>query len=156
ISYPIEPEVKVHINAPANFNPNQKLKLIFYTLPNGNTIEQTVGRSLKSSADNWHYNIQHIGAQTRFLRGMLSNDCSVVVVYLETDQKSWPAWRKKHADLPKFIPAIVDSVKGTFKKFNTRVTLSGHSGGGSFIFGYINGVEKIPDNVERIAFLDSN
>jgi hypothetical protein len=34
--------------------------------------------------------------------------------------------------------------------------LSGHSGGGSFIFGFLNSVEKIPSNVERITFLDSN
>ena len=34
--------------------------------------------------------------------------------------------------------------------------LSGHSGGGSFIFGYLNSVETIPENIERIAFLDAN
>ncbi len=34
--------------------------------------------------------------------------------------------------------------------------LSGHSGGGSFIFGYLNAVNQIPDDVVRIAFLDSD
>jgi len=34
--------------------------------------------------------------------------------------------------------------------------LTGHSGGGSFTFGYLNVVEQIPGNVVRIAFLDSN
>ncbi len=34
--------------------------------------------------------------------------------------------------------------------------LSGHSGGGSWIFGYLNRLTAIPDNVERIAFLDAN
>jgi hypothetical protein len=34
--------------------------------------------------------------------------------------------------------------------------LTGHSGGGSFTFGYMNALERIPDWVERIAFLDSN
>jgi hypothetical protein len=34
--------------------------------------------------------------------------------------------------------------------------LSGHSGGGSFIFGYLNAVKQIPTNVVRIAFLDSD
>jgi hypothetical protein len=34
--------------------------------------------------------------------------------------------------------------------------LSGHSGGGSFLFGYLNSVDKIPDDIERIAFLDSD
>ena len=34
--------------------------------------------------------------------------------------------------------------------------MSGHSGGGSFIFGYLNTVDRIPDNIVRIAFLDAN
>ena len=37
-----------------------------------------------------------------------------------------------------------------------ETVLSGHSGGGSLIFGYINAVDQIPDDVVRIAFLDSN
>jgi len=32
----------------------------------------------------------------------------------------------------------------------------GHSAGGTFTFAYLDGVEKIPDDVERIAFLDSD
>jgi hypothetical protein len=34
--------------------------------------------------------------------------------------------------------------------------LTGHSGGGSFTFGYLNTQENIPSQVQRIAFLDSN
>jgi hypothetical protein len=34
--------------------------------------------------------------------------------------------------------------------------LSGHSGGGSWIFGYLNSVEAIPNDIVRITFLDSN
>jgi len=34
--------------------------------------------------------------------------------------------------------------------------LNGHSGGGSFIFGYLDAVENIPAYVKRIAFLDSD
>jgi hypothetical protein len=37
-----------------------------------------------------------------------------------------------------------------------ETVLSGHSGGGSFIFGYLNAVDQIPNDVVRIAFLDSN
>ena len=37
-----------------------------------------------------------------------------------------------------------------------EIVLSGHSGGGSFIFGYLQGVEKIPFSVKRISFLDSD
>ena len=34
--------------------------------------------------------------------------------------------------------------------------MTGHSGGGSFLFGYLNEIDAIPSDVERIAFLDSN
>ncbi|MDB6022217.1 MAG: hypothetical protein JWQ04_2074 [Pedosphaera sp.] len=154
LSYTIEPEVKIHINAPTTFAPGKKLKLIFFALPNGNTTAQTIGRQLKPG-DDWHYDIQHIGAQTRFLRQQFK-DSSLVVVYLEAAQKSWPAWRKKHADHPELIPQIISSIKARFTNFDIRVTLSGHSGGGSSIFGYLNAVDRIPDDIERIAFLDSN
>jgi len=36
------------------------------------------------------------------------------------------------------------------------VQINSHSGGGSFIFGYLNGIEKIPDIIERISFIDSD
>ena len=34
--------------------------------------------------------------------------------------------------------------------------LNGHSGGGRFIFNYLDGVSKIPSIVKNISFLDSN
>ncbi len=154
LSYSIEPEIKVQINAPAILTTNKPLKLIFYALPNGNTIEQTIGKQLKPG-DDWHYDIQHIGAQTRFLRGVLTN-YNVVVVYMEAAQKSWPAWWKAHSDQPHLIPQVVASIRQIFKDFDMRVTLSGHSGGGRFIFAFIDSVDRIPDDIERIAFLDSN
>jgi hypothetical protein len=126
--------------------------LIFYALPNGNTIEQTVGKATAPD-DDWHFDIQQIGAQTRFLREAI-RDRAVVVAYLENDLRSWPAWRKKHGDAG--IPAILDVVRARFDGPRTRIVLDGHSGGGSLIFGYLNGVAAIPAEVERIAFLDSN
>ena len=36
-----------------------------------------------------------------------------------------------------------------------RITLAGHSGGGSFIFGYVNGGDAIPDSIDRIVWLDA-
>lgn len=154
ISFAIEPEVNVLIDAPIKFAAGKKLKLIFFALPNGGTIQQAIGHQLKPGED-WHYDIQHIGAQTRFLREEIKN-CNIVVVYLEAEQKSWPAWRKKHADHPELIPQLIDSIKTRFADIDVRVTLSGHSGGGSLIFGYLNAVDKIPNDIERIAFLDSN
>ncbi len=153
-SFTFEPEVKVRINAPSEdaFPSDRKVLLIFYALPNGNTIDQTIGKVPKPG-DDWHFDIQHIGAQTRFLRNMLTNH-SIVVVYLESDMKSWPAWRKKHGD--KEIPSIIADIKKIFAGHEIGTVISGHSGGGSLIFGYLNAVPEIPNDVERIAFLDSD
>ena len=164
-SFTLDPEVKIHINAPGpsgladtragvggSEEGRRKVLLIFYGLPNGNTTEQTIGKALKPG-DDWHFDIQHIGAQTRFLRQML-RDREVVVVYLENNLKSWPTWRKKYGD--KGIPGIIADVKRLFAGAEVETVLSGHSGGGSLIFGYLNAVTEIPDDVTRIAFLDSN
>jgi poly(3-hydroxybutyrate) depolymerase len=126
--------------------------LIFYALPNGNTIEQTIGKQLLPG-DDWHFDIQHIGAQTRFLREVLTHQ-NVVVAYLENSLKSWPAWRRQHGD--DFIPELLDTVKRIFAGSQMEVVLTGHSGGGSLTFGYLNRVTDIPADVRRIAFLDSN
>jgi len=154
ISFNFDPEVKVSVNAPegSSVTAGEKVLLIFYALPNGNTTDQTVGKVLQSG-DDWHYDIQQIGAQTRFLRDLIK-DRVVVVAYLEANSKSWPAWRKAHGD--KLIPEIVATVKKLFAKHEVETVLSGHSGGGSFIFGYLNAVDSIPNDVVRIAFLDSN
>jgi hypothetical protein len=126
--------------------------LVFYALPNGNTIEQTIGKAIKPG-DDWHFDIQHIGAQIAFLREKIT-DRQLVVGYLENDLKSWPSWRKANGDARAL--EIVDAVRGRFNRTRTRIVLSGHSGGGGFIFGYLNGVAAIPDHIERFAFLDSN
>ena len=147
-------QVRILINAPAqeSFATNKPVLLVFYALPNGNTIEQTVGKVLEPG-DDWHFDIQHIGAQTRWLRGVITNR-TIVVAYLEAGSKSWPAWRQTHDD--RVIADMLDGVRGIFASNRTEVVLAGHSGGGSLIFGYLNAVEKIPDDVKRIAFLDSD
>ncbi len=150
------PEVRIQINAPSigMFDPSKPTELIFYALPNGNTIEQTVGRKLKTG-DNWHFDIQNIGAQTRFLRAH-DHDNNIITVYLETSQLSWPAWRRKYTNNAELVKSIVDSVKNIFKDYNPFIVLSGHSGGGGFTFSYMNSVSSIPNDVKRISFLDSD
>jgi hypothetical protein len=51
---------------------------------------------------------------------------------------------------------MVDQLVHRYTNSQVRIALGGHSGGGSFIFGYLNAVEDIPDQVERISFLDAN
>lgn len=145
---------RILINAPLEgFGKNNQVLLIFYALPNGSTIEQTFGKTLKDG-DHWHYDIQHIGAQTRFLRKVLNNQ-TVVVVYLEARQKSWPLWKKNNPNYLQETLNIVDNITAMFFPWDPQVVLNGHSGGGRFIFSYIEAVGKIPDTVERIGFLDS-
>ena len=148
--------VKVTINAGSRsmFDPGKPVELIFYALPNGNTTEQTIGKAVQEGVD-WHFGIQHIGAQVRRLREVIT-DRNIVIAYLEAEQLSWPLWRRKHDGGSPIILGIVDSVAALMPVKEVRIVLSGHSGGGSFIFGYLNGVRHIPDRVERISFLDSN
>lgn len=146
--------VRVVINTPTagHFSTNKPVRLIFYALPNGNTIEQTVGKKLKPD-DDWHFDIQHIGAQTRFLRQVLTNH-NVVVAYLENSLKSWPAWQREHGDGA--ISPLLATVQAIFARWPAEVVLTGHSGGGGLTLGYVNEVVSIPTNIIRIAFLDSN
>lgn len=150
------PEVRIVINAPsiASFDPAKKVGLALFALPNGNTIEQTAGKVLKTG-DDWHFDIQHIAAQTRFIRQHVS-DYNLVTVYLESTQLSWPTWRGKYANNAAIIANIIDSVKNMFKSYSPFVVLTGHSGGGSLTFGYMNGVTNIANDIERISFLDSD
>lgn len=146
---------RILINAPMKgFGRKEKVLLVFYPLPNGNTIEQTFGKKLKPG-DDWHYNIQHIGAQTRFLRHLLKKK-TVVTVYLEAGQKSWPAWVANTPDSIRKIREIVEQVTDIFAPWKPEIAMNGHSGGGRFVFSYLQAVDPIPSNVVRIAFLDSN
>lgn len=155
-SYTTENGVRVHINAPAaeKFDRGKPTQLIFFALPNGNNTDQTIGKAMTPGLD-WHYNIQHIGAQTRRLRELIPEE-NIVVAYLEADKKSWPSWRQARPNNGELIRELVTSVTQKLADYNPKVELSAHSGGGSLIFGFINGGAEIPDSVNRIAFLDAD
>ena len=146
-----DPEVRVVVNKLEATTATNTL-LVIYTLPNGNTIEHTAGHRTQTNED-WHFNIQHIAAQTRFVRERQPGQ-NIVVAYVEAGGLTWPNWRKRHGD--DAIPEMVRSLQSLFPDAPCKTVLSGHSGGGSFIFGYLNSVTNVPTNVERIAFLDSN
>jgi hypothetical protein len=146
--------VRVTIDHPARYQKQKPTLITFYALPNGNTTEQTMGKRIKEG-DDWHFDIQHIRAQTKFIRQQLRNK-NFVVIYLENNYKSWPAWKQAHPDFKNLIPELVDSLTGLIPGKHKDIYLNGHSGGGSFIFGYIAGVGKIPARVKRISFLDSD
>ena len=64
----VEPNVRIHVNAPLDDDgkPARATRLIIFALPNGNTIEQTLGCKMAEGLD-WHYDIQHVAAQVRLL-----------------------------------------------------------------------------------------
>ncbi|MGC8643170.1 MAG: hypothetical protein ACP5XB_25195 [Isosphaeraceae bacterium] len=150
-SLSVDPGVRIVIDRPDPVR-DKPVLLIDYALPNGGTIEQAIGKARKPG-DDWHFDIQHVGAQLGWLRQTMT-DRSLVVAYLESDLRSWPAWRGKHGD--RQIPAILNAVRRRSPDRHTRIVLSAHSGGGSLIFGYLNTLAAIPDDIERIAFLDAN
>jgi hypothetical protein len=149
-----EPGVRVLLNLPENLDLKKPVRLVLYALPNGNTIEQTVGRKIKPGED-WHFDIQHIGAQTRWLRERWP-EVNLAVAYLQCSGNAWPAWLSAHDPDGQRAGQIVAALRDRFPGQPPRLVLTGHSGGGSFTFAYLDSVDRIPDDVERIAFLDSD
>ncbi len=150
-----ETNTRILINAPLDgFEKSDQVLLVFYALPNGNTIEQTFGK-VTTESDDWHFNIQHIGAQTRFIRREVSQK-TVVVVYLEANQKSWPSWKRENPNYFSDTQTLVNEITALFADWKPEVVLNSHSGGGRFIFNYLDAVEHIPTSIKRIAFLDSD
>lgn len=154
------PQVRIHINAPPinSFDASKPTALVFFALPNGNTIEQTVGKQL-GPGDDWHFDIQHIGAQTRFLRTKI-HDYNLVTIYLEanasTRSLAWSTWGSSFPNNASLISGLIDSMKAIFSKYHPYLVLASHSGGGSFMFNYFNNASTIPNEVKRIEFLDSD
>jgi hypothetical protein len=153
-SFRIYDGVKVTIDRPADLSHHKKTIICFFALPNGNSTEQTMGKKMEAG-DDWHFDIQHIRAQTKFIRQQLTKE-NFVVIYLENSYKSWPSWKQKNPDFKKIIPHLVDSLAELIASKKKDIYLNGHSGGGSFIFGYLAGVDEIPANIKRISFLDSD
>ena len=153
-SFWINQDIKVAIDRPSTFASGKNSIIIFFALPNGNTIEQTMGKKMKPG-DDWHFDIQHIKAQTGFLRNKLRKK-NVIVIYVGNQYHSWPLWKQQHDNFSMLIPHLVDSLASLIPGKKNAIYLNGHSGGGSFIFGYLAGVEMVPENIKRISFLDSN
>jgi len=151
-----EPHTRTHVNAPLDNGgePGRATRIIAYALPNGNTIEQTLGCQMAEGLD-WHYDIQHVAAQVRLLRSLLPNE-RVVLICVEAGGLSWPTFRSSQPDANARIGRMLDKWRKQFGTEDAKVTLTGHSGGGSFMFGVIESADKIPSYIDRIAFLDAN
>lgn len=147
-------DISITADLPSPHKGVRETRIIFYALPNGNTTAQTMGKKLMEG-DDWHFDIQHIKAQTAFIRRQ-DTARDYIVYYLENDYKSWPSWKQKHTDFKLLIPRIIDSIYNSVQAKRKSVHLDGHSGGGSFIFGFLAGVNIVPAYVKRISFIDSD
>jgi hypothetical protein len=152
----IDSKIRIHVNAPFDQKDDaaRATRLIVYTLPAGNTIEQTLGCQTKTGLD-WHYDIQHVAAQIRLLRSLTQGE-RIVLVCVEGPKLSWSSFRKAHLDADAKMADLVEKWRKEFGTDDARVMLTGHSNGGSFMFGVIDGSRAIPSYIDRIAFLDSN
>lgn len=155
--------IRVFVNRPAEDSsandsdavpkpPNRSTHLLIYATPNGNTAEETIGsRPLPELS--FRFGIQHVLAQTRFVR-TLNNQETIVLAVVQAPRLSWPAFRGANDQAGAKIPELVETLQ---KLVNAdTITLSGHSGGGAFLLEYIQRQPKIPDHVQRLLFLDAN
>ncbi len=127
-------------------------EMIVYATPNGNTIEQTLGRQ-RGGDESFRYDIQHVLAQVRLYRKEVP-ERTVGLVVVEAPDLSWPTWRKGHADAPARALALMKSIGDVLP--GARLSLVSHSGGGALTFALLDHAPALPDAVERIAFLDSH
>src|SRR5262249_52091960 len=135
----VEAGIRVLVNAPGSLDPTKPTHLVIYATPNGNTIEQTLGCAKVGGLD-WHFHIQHVPAPIRQYRELTPKE-NVVLAVVEAEGLSWPAWRAKHKDHAARIRALVEMLREQTAGKNVRVALTGHSGGGSFLTGFLNGHE---------------
>src|SRR5262249_4561851 len=146
----VEGDVRVIVNVAADFDAGRPTRLVVFATPNGNSIEQTLGCGPAPGLD-WHFDIQHVAAQVRRYREVAPGT-NVILACIGAEGLSGPAWRKRHADAPARARRVVDWLKGLVPTPNVRVALTGHSGGGSFVFANIDAADAIPADVESISF----
>ena len=138
----------------AHFRCDRATRLVIYATPNGNTIEQTLGCRAAEGLD-WHFDIQHAAAQVRACRDKFPKE-NLVLACIQPHNRSWPTWRRNYAESDRLIKDIVSALAGQIPPADLSILLTGHSGGGSFITGYLNSVDKIPLHITQIAYLDAN
>ncbi|MBN1590343.1 MAG: hypothetical protein JW888_12580 [Pirellulales bacterium] len=143
--------VRVFVDAPATLTAAERL-LVVYATPNGNTLEQTLGCARAKELDG-RYDIQHVAAQIRRYR-QLDTARDVILAVVQSPQLSWPSFRRDQRGADNIIRELV---VGLTKEFAAdRVVLACHSGGGSFVLGYVGAVRAIDPSIERIVLLDAN
>lgn len=147
-------DIVITIDRPQQMIKGAPTYIVFFALPNTNTVKWISGRKVEEGGDR-RYNIQHVGAQTRFLRDKMP-DCNLLVAYMGEKNRSWPTYIRNHERSGEIVRNVIDSITNLYKAYDPRVVLSGHSGGGRVLLRYIEQVREIPDHIERIVILDSD
>lgn len=143
--------VRVFVDAPVGLK-SGKRRLVIFATPNGSTLEQTLGCAAAKELD-WHFDIQHVAAQVRRQREVTPGE-DIVLAVVQAPKLSWPGFRQQQPDAGEIIRNLVSELTREFVP--EHVDLACHSGGGSFLHGFIESVDAIPATIERIAFLDAN
>lgn len=152
-------DIRVHVNEPtktdgqegANGRPT---RVLVFALPNGNTLEETLGCA-PAEDRHWRFGIQHIAAQMRMLRSLLPEE-RIVLIAVEAKGLTWPNWRATHEGANAIIAEKLSAWRERFGGPAAKVTLACHSGGGSFLWGVIEGNDTLPGWLDRIVYLDAN
>ena len=124
--------VRTYIQAPLPLSHRPRTLIVFAT-PNGNSIEHTLGCQMTEGLD-WHYNIQHVAAQVRYVRARDEQHDWVLAV-TDCPQRSWPSFCRAE---PNAARKIRDQVEQLMRETGCdSLVLACHSGGGGFVFGFI-------------------
>lgn len=143
--------IRLYVNAPQSV-PAAGRTLVLYATPNGCTIEQTLGCA-PAEGLSWRFDIQHVAGQVRRLREV-DPASNLVLAVAQPPRLAWPAFRQAEKEADTVIREIVNSLAHDIGA--ERVILAAHSGGGGFLFGYLNAQTAIPEVIERFVFLDAN
>ncbi len=147
----LESGVRVFVNAGKELSKRPR-RLVIFSTPNGNSIEQTLGCQAGDGID-WHFQIQHVAAQMRTLRE-IDRDHEWILAVVQAPKLSWPLFRKETPTAARIIQKLIQDLKSDCTAED--IVLCCHSGGGALLWEFIASVEAIPEEISRIIFLDAN
>lgn len=115
-------DIAVTIDRPTQLIKGAPTYIVFFALPNTNTVKWISGRKVEEGGDR-RYNIQHVGAQTRFLRDKMP-DCNLLVAYMGEKNRSWPTYIRNRERSGEIVRDVIDSITNLYKAYDPRVVLS--------------------------------
>lgn len=149
-----EADTRAVVLAPKRLDASKPVQVVVFATPNGNTVEQTLGSALDKNGD-WRLDIQHIAAQSRFVRERMDHP-NLCLVVAEAKGLSWPAWRANTPSAGEVANRLLNTWLAMLPGKEKEVTLTCHSGGGAFQWAVIEGAPALDRRIRRLAWLDAN